>query len=101
MHLKTRTGLDHGADLGEEYLRVVEGDANAPPAEKRVLLFDGEIGQRLVAPDVERAHGHGAWIERLHVLAVDGPLFLLRGKPSADRERHLRAEQSDALRTPV
>ena len=45
----------HGADLGQKDLRMVEQDPHTTPAEEGIGLGHGKIGQRLVAADVERA----------------------------------------------
>ncbi|MCY1175462.1 hypothetical protein D9M73_157040 [compost metagenome] len=38
-------GLEHGTGLHQEDFRVVEGDANAAPAEERVVFLDREVRQ--------------------------------------------------------
>ena len=92
-------GLEHGAHLHQEDFRVIEGDADAAPAEEGVLLLDGEIRQRLVAADIQRAHGHRLRVEGHQLLAVDRRLFLLAGEAVMGHERHFTAIQADALGT--
>ena len=87
----------HGANLGGEDLRVVEGDADAAPAEERVRLLDGKVRQRLVPADVEGAHGDGFWRAGVELLAVDFGLLLLAGKALGEEEGHFGAEQPDAF----
>ena len=51
--------LEKGADLGAEQTRPVEAEADRPPAHRRVLLGRRpQIGEHLVAADVEGAEGH-------------------------------------------
>ena len=38
-------GLEHGANLGQEYLRMVEGDPDTAPAQKGVVFLYRKIGQ--------------------------------------------------------
>ena len=99
--LEAGVGLEHGAGLGQEDLRVVQGDANAAPAEKGIVLGDGEVGQRLVAAHIQGAHGHWTRFECLHVGSIEAPLLLLGGKAVLGHEGHFGAEQTDALRAPV
>ncbi len=73
---------------------MVEGDANTAPAEKRVVFLDREVGQRLVATDVQAAHGHRQWMEGGQLLAVDRQLFLFTREALVDHERHFGAVQA-------
>ncbi len=51
-------GAQHGAQLHHQHLGMVQGHADAAPAEEGVGLLDGEVGQVLVAADVQGAHHH-------------------------------------------
>eukprot|EP01136_Pigoraptor_vietnamica_P039767 Opistho-1_new@10917 len=91
------TGLEHGAGLHQEDFRVVEGDANAAPAEERVVFLDREVRQRLVATNVQGTHGHWLWVKRGQLLAVDRQLFLFTREALVDHERHFGTVQTDAF----
>ena len=71
------TGLHHGANLNQENLRVIEGNANAAPAEKRVCLIDREVRERLIPTDIQRTHRHRVWAERLQLLPINLLLLAL------------------------
>ncbi|MNN15547.1 hypothetical protein D3C81_1286540 [compost metagenome] len=72
---------------------MVEGDADAAPTQKRVFFLDREVRQRLVATDVEGAHGHRQRVEGRQLLTVDGQLLFLAGEALVDHERHFGAVQ--------
>ena len=90
-----RIGLEHGAHLREQNLRVIEGDANTAPAEKGIRFLDREIGQGFVAAHIQGAHGHGTGREGVQLLAVNLALLFLRGEALAHQEGDFRAVQSD------
>ena len=92
-------GLEHGPDLGEENLRMVQGHADTAPAQERVVFFNGEIGQRFVAANVQGAHGHRLGREGSQLAAIGLALLFLGGKAVAQQERHLGAIQAHPLRT--
>ena len=56
---------------------MVEGNPDTPPAQERVFLLDREIGQRLVAANIQRTHGNGARREGFELLPVILTLLLL------------------------
>ncbi|MCY1433990.1 hypothetical protein D9M71_500340 [compost metagenome] len=91
------TGLEHGAGLHQEDFRVIEGDANTAPAEERVVFLDREVRQRLVAADIQAAHGHRQRVEGRQLLAIDRQLLLFTGEALVDHERHFSAVQADAF----
>ena len=95
--VQTLAGLEHGAGLHQEDFRVIEGHANTAPTQERVLFLDREVGQRLVAADIQGAHGHRQRVEGLQLLAIGGQLLLLAGKALVDHERHFGTVQADAL----
>ncbi|MNO83764.1 hypothetical protein D3C76_750860 [compost metagenome] len=76
---------------------MVEGDADAAPAEEGVFFLDREVGQRLVATNIQGAHGHRQRVEGGELLAVDRQLLLFAGEAVVDHERHFRAVQTDAF----
>ena len=80
---------------------MVEADADAAPAEERVGLLDGEVGQGLVAADVEGAHGHRPRGEHLDLLPVDFALLVFRGKAFLHEEGNFGAVQADPFGAPV
>ncbi len=41
--VETAGGLEHGAHLHHEQFRMVEGDADATPAEGGIVLLDGKV----------------------------------------------------------
>ncbi len=96
---QTLAGTQHGTQLGEKDLRVVQGNADAAPAQEGVVLVHREIGQRLVAANVQGAQGHWPGIEGGQDLAVDLYLLLFTREPVADHERHFGAVQADAVGT--
>ena len=87
----------HRPKLRQEDVGPIQGEADAAPSQKRILFRDGEIGQRLVAPDVERAHGHRLGCERLEHLAIDLVLLVLHRKGLARHERKLGAIEPDLV----
>src|SRR5690606_14625656 len=72
------------------------------PAEERdQLVLKVDVGRRLVAADVERAHNNRALSEYLEDLAVDANLLVLRRGAGVLEVQELGAQQADALRTEV
>ena len=94
----TCVGLEHGAHLGQENLRVIQRHANAAPAEEGVVFGYRKVRQGLVAADIQCAHGHRARREGRELLAVDQPLLFLTGETVTQKKRHFRPVQADALR---
>ena len=84
-------------ELGTEEVGPVDEDAQAPLAERRVLLLgEGKPAQRLVAPRVERPHDDRApRSDRLGHRAVDRLLLLLRRDVGAVEEEELGTEEPD------
>ncbi len=71
--------------------------ANRAPSERRILFGDCfEIGQRLVAADIERAEGHRLRSGRVEHGAIERELLFGLGKRSTDHELQFGAEKSDA-----
>ena len=97
-HLQVAEGdvrPQHGAQLGVEDLGLVEGDPDPAPAEERVVFLDGEVGQRLVAADVERAHHHRLRGQRGQHVAVVAEQLLLAREGVADHVGELGAVEPD------
>ena len=92
-------GFEHRPDLGKKNLGMVQGDPDAAPTQKRVVLLYGEVGQGFVATDIEAAHCHRQGREGLQLLPIHLPLLLLTGKFIPQQERHLGAIQAHALGT--
>ena len=90
---------DQRAQLLQQHRRPVEAHAYGPPAKRRVLLgLRGEIGQRLVAADIQRAEGHRLALGLLENAAVE---IRLRGDVGIGRAHHERdfgAIKPDAVR---
>src|SRR5690606_5072608 len=87
-----------GPKLGLEQFRAIEADADGTPAEERVqLVLKVDVGRRLVAADVERAHNNRALSEYLEDLAVDANLLVLRRGAGVLEVQELGAQQADAL----
>ena len=85
----------HGPHLGQKDFRMVQGDADTPPAEKGVLLLHRKIGQGLIAADIQGANDHRPRMEGLQHLAVVGHLHRLAGEAVADHEGKFRTVESD------
>ena len=80
---------------------MVQRHAYAAPTQKRVFFLNGKIGQRFVATDVQRAHGHRPRLESLHMLAVQGPLLHLCRESILAHEGHFGAEQAYTFGAPI
>ena len=78
---------------------MIEGHADTPPAQKRVGFLDREIGERLVATDIQGAHGHGGRVQGLQLFPIQLALLLLAGKPVTQQKTDFGAIQPDTLRT--
>ncbi len=91
-------GLEDGTQLGEEDLGVVQGQAQPPPAQEGVVLPDGQVGQELVAADVQGSDGDRVRREGLEHLAVDPDLLFLAGESVPGEEGELGPVQADPLR---
>ena len=73
---------------------MVQGNPDATPAQERVFFLDREIGQGLVAADVQGTHGHRVGREGFQLLPIVFPLLLLRWEAILDHERHFSAVQA-------
>ncbi len=90
-------GTENGAELGLEELGMSRAEADAAKAHERVgFLARAEIGDMLVAAEVERANGHGLARGGLDDLAIGGELLLLVGDRRVRQEQILGAVQPDA-----
>ena len=70
-------GAKQRANLGAEERRPVERHADRAPAERRVLFLVGaEIGQDLIAADIERAEGDGPLAGAVEDRLIDARLLL-------------------------
>ena len=80
---------------------ALEREAQRAPAHRRVLLalrrHRCQIGQRLVAADVDRAEDHRLVARGLEHVAVEPLLALALGQGGRDEELELGAEQADAV----
>jgi hypothetical protein len=70
----------HGSNLGQKNLRMVKSNPNTTPAQKGVFLFNRKIGQCLVTPNIESAHGHRHGCECFQVFTINEALLFL-GRP--------------------
>ena len=93
--VQTNVCAKHRPKLGHEDVGAIQGKADATPTKKRVLFRRGEIGQRFVAPNIKRSHGHRLGCERLENPAIDLVLLLLHRKSLACHERKLGAIEPD------
>ena len=92
-----RIRAQHGAQLRHQQWRVVETETNAAPAERGVFLADGEVGQSLVAADIQHPQVDRLAPVRLQHMAINIELFFLGGETIAHHKRDLGAIQPDAL----
>ena len=90
-------GLEHGPGLHQKDFRVVEGHADPAPAQERVVFFDREVRQRLVAANVQAAHGHRLRMEGRQLLAINRQLLFFTREALVDHERHFGAVQTNAF----
>ena len=92
--------LQQRADLGAQQSRAVEGEADGAPAERRIFLMRDvlEIGQHLVAADVDGAEGDRLVARDVEHVAVEPLLRLGAREGGGDHELQLGAEQADAGR---
>jgi hypothetical protein len=88
-------GAQDRPHLGQKDLGMIEGDADAAPAEKGIGLVHREIGQRLVAADVQGADGHRTRREEFQHMTVIGHLRTLARKAVAHDERQFSAVKPD------
>ena len=90
--------LDQGAGLVDEHLRVAKQEADAAHAEEGIG-FGGrlQIGDRLVAADVEQAHGQRVGVGvGMHIL-IGGQLLGNGWRAGPVLEEVFGAEETDAL----
>ena len=76
---------------------MIEGDADAAPAKKRIFLFDREIGQRFIAADIQSSHGHGIGGKSLQLLAIDFGLLVFRRKTRTHKKWNFGAIETHTL----
>ena len=88
----------HGAHLDQKDLRVIQGYPDAAPAKEGVVFLNGEVGQRLVTPDIQRSHSDRAWCKGFQLSTVALQLLLLTGEKVADHERYFGSVQTDPFR---
>ncbi len=93
----TITCPQHGTDLGQEYLGVIQQQADAAPAEKRVRFLEGVVGQYLIAADIKDAQRYRPRRIGLDNFPVERTLLLLAGKPVPAHEQQFRPVQADAF----
>ena len=91
-------GLQQGARLQPEQGRPLEGKADCPPAERRIVLARHmQVGERLVRADIEGAEHHrpvaGGGQNRL----IELGLLVEAREPLRHHELQLGAEQADAV----
>ena len=92
-------GAQDGAELGAEDVPLLQAEPDGPPAEERVHLGRHlQVGEELVAAQVERADDDRQRLERGGGLAVGLVLLLLAGQALAVDEQVFGAEQAHALR---
>ena len=92
-------GAQQGAQLLPQHRRAVEADADRPPPHRRILFGRvGEIGQHLVAADIERAEHDWPVVDLLVGSLIELGLIgdIRKGVPR--QQRDLGAEQADAFR---
>ena len=91
-------GPEQRPDLGAEQRRPVERHADGAPADRRVLLLaHAEVGQHLVAADIERAEHHRPVAGGVEDRLVEAGLLLEPREGRRDHELQLGAEQADAV----
>ena len=99
LDVPTHGRAEHGADLRPEHLRLVQADADRPPAQERVGLWRGLEGNgELVPAQIERADDDGLLREGQGDAAEVLRLLVLGGQGGTTGEEELGAQQAHALR---
>ena len=90
-------GAENGPQLRLEELRMGSAQANASPAHERIgLALIAEVGNLLVAAEIERANGDHVLRSGFEDRAVDGQLVILIGDAGVGQEQIFRAIEPDA-----
>ena len=91
-------GAQQSAQLLAQHRRAIEPDADGAPAHRRIVLGRvRQIGQHLVAADIERAEHDRPPLGLFVGAPVEGGLIGDIGKGVAGQQRDLGAEQTDPL----
>ena len=90
-------GTQHGAHLDEKYFRLIESNADAAPAEARVLFANRHIRQLFIGADIQRTQGHGLFIKHLQHALILGDLLLFRRETALQHKRDFGPVQADAV----
>ena len=87
----------HRFELDEKNVWLVQRHADPAPAQKRIIFFDRQIRQWLVATHIESTQGHRlSGITRQHVTVYTKLLFFT-GEAAGQHERHFGAVQADTV----
>ena len=95
-------GAQQRAHLAAQQARPVEAEPDRAPAERRIFLLDvAQIGQHLVAADIERAEGHRLFAGGIEHRAIERKLLAGARQRIRHHELQFGAEQADAGRAGV
>ncbi len=98
LDIAAHAGTHERAQLRLEKLGHGQRDTNRPPAPERVrLLWERQVGRRLVAADVQRANDDRPVAHNLRHVLVDGELLFLAGRRQPFLEEEFGAQEADAF----
>ena len=90
-------GAQQRPHLAAQQSRAVEAEPDRAPAERRIFLLDvAQIGQHLVAADIEGAEGHRLLVGRIEHRAIKRRLLAGARQGRRHHELQFGAEQADA-----
>ena len=85
--------------MRHEDVRLAIGQAEGPNSQERVVLSrERDIGDRLVASDIEQTDRYGMWRECRDDPAVRVGLLILGGRTRSLEKQKLGSEEADAMR---
>ena len=90
-------GAQHGAHLHQKNLRLIERQANAAPAEARILFADRHVGQLFIGADVERAQRDRLVVKQLQHALILRHLLLFGREAVLQHKGNFGAVETDAV----
>ncbi len=92
-----RVGTQHGPNLDQKDLRLIERYADPTPAKARVLFTDRHVGQLFIGADIQRTQSHRLVVKHLQHALILRNLFFFRRKTALQHERDFGAIQANAV----
>ena len=97
-HVAERAGAQDRPELGPEGAGILEGEADRATAELGILLVvEADVGDALVAAEVEGADRDRARLEKLDDALVKLLLLLFGGEAAVGQRKQFRSKQTDAF----